>query len=324
MPSFGKIVIYSKFIKKNKNLKEYKQSKITLRANKYAYKSNFSLNIVKIQLSRIFQKRVSLSGFSCIKAGMTVEASLVFPIFLFAVLNLLSVLEFIRLQSNLESALHQTGKKMAVYAHAYDKTGLELEKYPLSSVLFGITYVKGNVEKYVGKPYLDHTVLKYGRKGINYTYSKIMEDDRIDLVALYDVNGLFSYKGMRGIPLYNRFYGHVWTGYDVEQQKEAGEEDIYVFITKTGTVYHRNRNCTYLNPSVNAVYYEDLEENRNENGAIYYACELCGEGERTVVYITKQGNRYHTTLQCSGLKRTVYSILLSETGGRAPCSKCGQ
>jgi len=95
------------------------------------------------------------------------------------------------------------------------------------------------------------------------------------------------------------------------------------FITKNGTVYHRNRNCTYLNPSVKAVFYEDLKEKRNENGAIYYACEKCGNGKKTVVYITEQGTKYHTSLECSGLKRTIYSILLSEVGGRLPCSKCG-
>ena len=41
------------------------------------------------------------------------------------------------------------------------------------------------------------------------------------------------------------------------------------------------------------------------------------------IYITSQGNRYHTQLNCSGLKRTIYTVPLSQTGGRGRCSKCG-
>ena len=249
------------------------------------------------------------------------EASLIFPIFLIVVINLFSVLDFVRLQSNMTAALHQTGKKLAVYGYAYDKTGLKIEEYPLSSVLFSYTFVKSNVENYAGREYLENTVLEYGSAGIWYGYSKIMIEDRIDIVALYNASGLFSLKGLKGIPMYSRFYGHAWNGYDVEKSVQADAAECYVFMTENGTVYHKNRNCTYLNPSIEAVCYEDLENRRNKGGAVYYECELCGRNKGAVVYITEQGNRYHTTMECSGLKRTIFSIPLSETGC-PPCSKC--
>lgn len=325
MPSFG--CEKTDNIRKNQNKKfqERKAIKKTLRADQNAYINPISLNSFFKFLFSIFQKRVSLSVFSYCKSykgSMTVEASLVFPIFLFAVLNLLSVLNFVYLQGSMTAALHQTGKQLAVYGYAYDKSGLQLEEYPLSSALFSYTFVKSSVESSVGKAYLEKTVLKHGSEGIHYGYSKIMEDDKIDLIALYDVSGLFFMKGMKSIPLYSRFYGHIWNGYDVEERSQADAEDIYVFITKSGTVYHRNRNCTYLNPSIEAVHYEDIEKRRNKNGGIFYECERCGGVKAAVVYITEQGNRYHTTMECSGLKRTVYSVLLSEAG-RPPCSKCG-
>lgn len=316
MPSFA-------YKKQNKKQKMYKAIQTTLRAEIKPSTYSFSLkNIIKMTTPKVHQKRVSLSGFS-LRASMTVEAALVFSLFLLAVLNLMSVLEFIRLQSNMETALHQVGKKMTIYGYAYDKSGLKLEEYPLSSVLFSYSYVKSGIENYVGKEYLNHTVLKNGSNGIYYGHSKIMENDLIDIVALYEVSGLLSYKGLKGVPMFSRFYGHVWNGYDVELQGEEKEEETYVFITPTGTVYHRNRNCTYLNPSVEIVYYEDVKKRRNESGALYYACEQCGNKKNTVVYITDYGNRYHTSLDCSGLKRTVYAIPLSEVGGRSPCSKCG-
>lgn len=332
MPSFECKTLCNK---ENLNKKNKKVTPMTLRADKNAFLNPISLKkFVYINPPFWYQKRVSLSGFSrkCLKqisktgiwASMTVEAAFIFSLFLIAVLNLFSTLEFIRLQSSMEAAFHQVGKKMMIYGYAYEKSGLQLEEYPLASVLFSYSYVKANVEQYAGREYLDNTVLKDGRAGIFYGQSKIMEEDYIDLVALYEVNGVFSYPGLKSIPMYNRIYGHVWNGYNVEKQAAAGEEEIYVFITQSGTVYHRNRNCTYLNPSVEAVYYETVKEKRNIGGEKYYACERCGDKGKTVVYITEQGNRYHASLECSGLKRTIYAVKLSEVGERPPCSKCGQ
>ena len=64
---------------------------------------------------------------------------------------------------------------------------------------------------------------------------------------------------------------------------------------------------------------------RSENGNKYYACEICAEkiNNNQIVYITNQGERYHVRLNCSGIKRTVLMVRLSEAGGRLPCSKCG-
>lgn len=316
MPFFGKI-------KTNKSNKANK-SKTTLRAKKYAQIIiSLSTSLFTYYKIRI-QKRVSPSASQGVKASITVEAALVFPLFLMAVMNLLSVMDFLHVQSNLEGALHQTGKKLAIYGYANGKAGLELEDYALSSVAFSYTYVKSAVEKQLQNADLESGVLVRGMDGIQYIHSQIMKEDIIDLVALYKVNGMFSPSGMKGVPLFNRFYGHVWNGYDVERQGEREGEEIYVFITKTGSVYHRNRECTYLSPAIESVHYKDLDTIRNPSGEIYYSCELCADTPKSVVYITKQGNRYHVSLNCSGLKRTVYTILLSEVGKRSPCSKCGQ
>lgn len=54
----------------------------------------------------------------------------------------------------------------------------------------------------------------------------------------------------------------------------------------------------------------------------------CSAGMRKMafgrLYITNQGDCYHKDLGCSGIKRTVRMIRLSEVGTRRPCSRCGQ
>ena len=62
----------------------------------------------------------------------------------------------------------------------------------------------------------------------------------------------------------------------------------------------------------------------NTSGKSYQACELCGKNNFvSAVYITSYGTKFHTTINCSGLKRTVKSVPLSEVEGKGACSKCG-
>ncbi len=70
-------------------------------------------------------RRISFCFFSrknTQSASMTLEAALVLPFFLFAVLNLMSFIEIYRLQSNWNMKLHQSVKEFAVIGEVIDVT----------------------------------------------------------------------------------------------------------------------------------------------------------------------------------------------------------
>ena len=115
-----------------------------------------------------------------------------------------------------------------------------------------------------------------------------------------------------------------WTGYVKTYEAGIGDNEL-VYVTETGIVYHRNYQCTYLEPSVRSVAKTQLGELRNSSGGIYHLCERCGwmPGNDGNCYVTDYGDRYHTSLACSGLKRKVYTVPLSEVKGKGACSKCG-
>ena len=115
-----------------------------------------------------------------------------------------------------------------------------------------------------------------------------------------------------------------WTGYE----KEFGfqEKEDIVYVTETGMVYHRNSQCTYLDLSIRMVGEKEIGKLRNENGAKYKACEKCGRKAGKNVYITnvrEVGHSVASTIGCSGLKRKVYAIPISEALGKGECSRCG-
>ena len=242
-------------------------------------------------------KRVSLIIFRS-RGSMTLEAAFVLPFFLFAVINILFAVSMIGTQSRVNAALHQTGNKMAFAGYVYEKSAGGVLPDSLAGAALTSLYARGQILEYTGREYLEQSCVVGGAGGVSLAGSSVMEEgDIIDLQVSYRVTRYVS---------------------------DLKEEDPMVYITKAGTVYHVNRNCTYLNPSVEMTSVEAVTDRRNPSGAKYHPCELCdGELAQGQVYITSQGNRYHSRIQCSGLKRTIYTVPLSEVHEKGVCSKCG-
>lgn len=270
------------------------------------------------------QKRASLCLSGHLRASMTVEAAFVLPFFLFAFLNVISILEIYRLQSNMGAAMHMTAKEMAVCAYEYQALS-DGDAGKAESLGLTYVYAANRVKGILGKKYLDNAPLKGGASGVVWLHSSVLEkDDCIDLVAEYTVKPPVEMVGFGAFKMYNRVFTRAWTGYDNAATALKGDADEeIVFITPDGTVYHRSRACTYLKLSIVPVDMAFLEHERNEGGAKYYPCEECGGTQKSTVYITDYGTRYHSSLQCSKLKRTILAVPISQVGGRGACGKCG-
>lgn len=275
-------------------------------------------------------KRASFIAFrkgraACRKGSMTLEAAFALPFFLFAVINILYAVNIIGTQSRIDAALHQTGNKMAFAGYVYDRTVGSAIPESIAGVAMTHLYARGQILEYIGKSGLEHSCVTGGAAGISLAGSSVMEeDDVIDLRVSYRVKPLISVMGFDGFTVSQRYYGKAWTGYDVAGHvSDTSQEDPMVYVTQTGTVYHIDRNCTYLNPSVEAVGADAVDGMRNEAGGRYYPCGICGDTAQGQVYITRQGSSYHARIDCSGLKRTIYTVPLSQVGGRGRCTKCG-
>ena len=118
-----------------------------------------------------------------------------------------------------------------------------------------------------------------------------------------------------------------WTGRTAEESAQVqGETEEMVYVTDYESVYHTSSSCTHLALTVQAVSGSAAGRKRNVYGKRYHACDKCvgSGGKNTVVYITNEGDCYHNSAECSGLKRTTHLVRRSEAEGLPLCSRCSQ
>lgn len=145
----------------------------------------------------------------------------------------------------------------------------------------------------------------------------------LDIRVTYQVSGWFQTAGFSRFRIANRYYARAWTGYEIPQEEETGRDRVYV--TETGKVYHETLECGYLKRVIDTVSLEESAKRTNRQGEAYTLCWVCRDSPKTqTVYITPTGNRYHYTLECQSLKRTIRVMERKEAQNRyRPCSRCG-
>ena len=148
-------------------------------------------------------------------------------------------------------------------------------------------------------------------------------------IVLPDIYSYQPISGMIPVPkiwMHNTIKVHAWTGVLYEDQETETESRPMVYITESGTVYHKKIECSYLNISIQQISGSSIKGIKNAYGESYQPCELCsrGQGPAGSVYITQKSNRYHNQENCSGLKRSVRMVKESEISGNlSVCSRCG-
>ncbi len=244
---------------------------------------------------------------ACRQGSFTVEAAFVLPLFLFAAVVVLGLFPVLKLQTEVNNGLQYAARMKAV---AYQGEELTLGTLLSKSE-------KALFCSYMEEHGYESSVLAGGLDAISLAGSD-MSDDYVTLVASYDANLPISFWNLTTLPVKQCVKMKKWTG---ASGTDAGETDgAYVYITPTGTAYHSSAECPYLKLSIRSTSVADLDSIRNASGGIYYPCH-CYNGSG-LAYITNYGTEYHSDLECSSLKRTIYKVQTDQTGDRHACPKC--
>lgn len=249
------------------------------------------------------------------EASLTIEASLVLPLFLFMMICFMSLSSLMLFQVRLKEGLHEEGKEIAM------KKGGGIE--------YSVGDVREDVLLSIGEDILHLAPIDGKEAGITFSDTDISGDQIITLTAEYKAKLYYDFFGLFDRKFVQSSTFHTWCGYEDSINGIRGqEEDIeYVYVTEDSEVYHPNRDCTHLRLNVIAVSGSEIRDKRNVDGGKYHSCEHChGKISDGTLYITTDGDCYHNSLSCSGLKRTVSAIPLNEAKkkGLRPCSRCGR
>ncbi len=259
--------------------------------------------------------------FAPLRAALTVEAALVLPMFLFAMIAALQYGNAMETAVKFGNSITETGKMMATAAYV-ERFGGDLGEVPEIAV-------KALSSAYAKQRLVMQAKNTSSVKNVNLLLSTFLQnDDTIDLVLTYQIRSPIGIIKLPWSFFLQRARVRAWTGRESSGTGEADGEETdgdCVYVTETGSVYHEDPNCTHLKLSIREVDVSELDGLRNNSGGKYHKCERCGgEAVDGKVYITSEGNRCHSSLSCSGLKRTVRQVSREELGDMRACSKCGK
>ncbi len=287
------------------------------------------------------QKEIGRDTFLHPGGSYTVEAAVILPIVLFCCLFVFLLIRILMLQWGIAYSLDEAARNLALIESrteegntaevSQNKTdmpkvgpeeasalgveggdGLGSQSFggTATAVLYAnslmkhynvpLHYVRGN---YLGLNYLDSTVT----------------DNWIDLKVSYWVSVPFPILSRFDWRYTQQAKARRWSGYEPETDSY---EDLMVYITPYGNAYHLSKSCPYLCPSIRAVARSAVAGERSEDGNRYYPCAKCGFFKSNYVFVTDYGEVYHTSLSCSGLKRTIRRVKLKEATGYHACPKC--
>lgn len=279
-------------------------------SSKYKRKETSSLPR-KDCLKKESRERISVSV-AC-GGSLTVEAACVLPVFLCGILVFLHFFQAVTMAGKVAEALQDAGKQIAVYAYVKEQA-LGEEKTSASKIV-SLLYAENRINQALGAD----------APTVSLMHSSILKgDEMIDLVAEYKFRWKMPFFSLSDFPVLQRARVRAWTGKISAGggEKEDGEAEEKVYVTANGNVYHRSRECTHIRLSVRQESKSRVSGLRNADGGKYHPCEKCG-GSGSQVYITDTGDRYHSSAACSGLKREVIEVSLSQVEGWKACSRCG-
>ncbi len=245
------------------------------------------------------------------QASLTLEAAMALPLYMFFFMSFISMIKMFTQSAGIDAALARSAYDQAVYANALTLTG---EDAPPLSTLVSDAYAAAEIKKSVGDV------------KVSLIRSSVSEgSENIQLIADHSFAPGADFFSLGKTALCSTAYAHCWVGYSDGAAGANDGNERMVYITETGSVYHLSRGCSHLDLTIIAIKNGSQQSYTNSAGSHYSCCPLCGPAatSQSDIFITSDGTAYHSSLSCSGLKRTIYEIPISQVGSRSACKRCG-
>lgn len=240
------------------------------------------------------------------KGSFTLEAACIIPLTAAFLAFILCFFRVLTVETEVYTALNYAGRQAAAMGHT---SGNEL---------LGLSVAEGFFLTKLRESKTAAACLK-GTDALLAVSGSSQDEEYYTLSADYSIPLPVPFFLIHEVPVHQEVKSRKWIG-----SVASREEKAYVYVTETGTVYHVTKKCTYLDLSIREIKSTEIEVLRNKNGHKYYECDRCvaKNTDSKHWYVTDYGDCFHSSLQCSGLKRTITVRLREEVTDKRPCSKC--
>ncbi len=252
-------------------------------------------------------------------ASLTVEAALELPIFFVLIAIVLQYACVMRTAAQFSGSLTTTAQEMAVAAYK--------EEYGDANNILRAALSDAWASAQVINTAEDRDSVRLA-SFLNSSYMK--EGNLIKLVLSYQPKPKYSLITLPFTFFVQKAAVRGWVGkngYSGRSRKkgtgnEEDEEVQTVLVTEHGSVYHTNPDCPHLKVTIIPISKSQLNSARNTDGEKYKRCPYCGNNLTGNYYIDPCGNRWHTSVDCPALKRTVHEVDIDECGHMHECKDC--
>lgn len=265
-----------------------------------------------------------------VNGSFSLEATLVLPIFIITFFVFIYVMISINFTNVVQRNEFMISKELSQDTYILQKIEENGNITPDDINMSSSLLKEGLSLGYIKTKICNDELITYAKTVKRDTYfnmenSKISSNNEyIDIRLTYDMKIPYIDHLETKLILSNRSYFRTWVGKSINQNNTNCKTKVY--ITPTGSVYHVDKNCPYIKLSIMSVNFKSILSLRNKSGEKYDKCEICCKKNISSidqVFITIYGNKYHIDKNCSGIKRDIQEIDLSEVGNRSKCKKCG-
>lgn len=241
-------------------------------------------------------------------ASLTVEAAVIVPMFFFVIFLVWQIFLLLLFQLKIGEQVTETVLEYSYLGYVEQKG--EQEDVDISWIYEVLLWEKFPEYKNITSKWIS---------------CKSKEDGTIFIEIKYDFLCETVFFPTFSLPIVQTFQFYPYFGeQDTDTLKEVTEEKKeIVYMTEYGSVYHVSKACAYLNVKVESILVSNLTEKRNIDGQRYTECSKCiQELQKEQVYISVGGTKYHSSLQCPAIKRTIIEKTKEEIEGVSVCHKC--
>ena len=243
------------------------------------------------------------------KGSITVEAAIILPMFIIAVLTISYTIKLIEAEECVINGVADEARHVAAYAYI-EKTGLG---------------VKPRIEKRVKA---DKAAESFAVKRLGYLYSDFNNTGLISIDMTYTVKNRMLVK-MRGD--FHRKTGVLFRGFVGRDNKgqifsfdmmQAADDGTTVWVFPVAGERYHNENCSYIRVyPVQTILTDEVRRH-------YTPCKLCRpdeHGNGHIVYCFKKTGKAYHSADCSTVDRYVIEMTRYEavSEGYSRCMKCG-